>query len=84
MRGKKQRYVDFNNKFVAVRGKKNGLDQEDSDLEQNSVQPWVYLVGGKRAPNGFVGMRGKRPGKRKDCIRQDLFLYNAFVVPLQR
>lgn len=66
MRGKKQRYADFNSKFVAVRGKKNSLDQEDNDLEQNSVQPWVYLIGNKRAPNGFVGMRGKRPGRRKD------------------
>lgn len=66
MRGKKQRYADFNSKFVAVRGKKSGLDQEEGDLEQNSVQPWVYLIGGKRAPNGFVGMRGKRPGRRKD------------------
>lgn len=66
VRGKKQRYADFNSKFVAVRGKKNSLDQEDNDLEQNSVQPWVYLIGSKRAPNGFVGMRGKRPGRRKN------------------
>ncbi|KAH8360239.1 hypothetical protein KR093_011456 [Drosophila rubida] len=61
VRGKKQRYADFNNKFVAVRGKKSDL-MDDSDLEQNVVQPWVYLIGEKRAPNGFVGMRGKRPG----------------------
>ncbi|KAM8704123.1 hypothetical protein ACLKA7_008693 [Drosophila subpalustris] len=62
VRGKKQRYTDFNNKFVAVRGKKSDLNLgDDIDVEQNAVQPWVYLIGEKRAPNGFVGMRGKRP-----------------------
>ncbi|KAH8417122.1 hypothetical protein KR222_003738, partial [Zaprionus bogoriensis] len=62
VRGKKQRYADFSNKFVAVRGKKSDQEQ-DYELEQNGVQPWLYLLGGKRAPNGFVGMRGKRPGR---------------------
>ncbi|XP_034488854.1 tachykinins isoform X2 [Drosophila innubila] len=60
VRGKKQRYTDFNNKFVAVRGKKSDLG-DDIDIEQNAVQPWDYLIGEKRAPSGFVGMRGKRP-----------------------
>ncbi|XP_060646973.1 LOW QUALITY PROTEIN: tachykinins [Drosophila nasuta] len=60
VRGKKQRYADLNNKFVAVRGKKSDL-MIDDDLEQNVVHPWVYLIGEKRAPNGFLGMRGKRP-----------------------
>ncbi|XP_001994228.3 tachykinins isoform X2 [Drosophila grimshawi] len=63
VRGKKQRYADFNSKFVAVRGKKSELD-DATGLEQNILQqqqPWVYIIGGKRAPNGFVGMRGKRP-----------------------
>ncbi|KAH8307546.1 hypothetical protein KR044_001691 [Drosophila immigrans] len=61
VRGKKQRYADLSNKFVAVRGKKSDL-MDDSDQELNVVQPWVYLIGEKRVPNGFVGMRGKRPG----------------------
>ncbi|EDW80695.2 uncharacterized protein Dwil_GK11666 [Drosophila willistoni] len=59
-RGKKHRFVDFNNKFVAVRGKKNNLDLEDGQ-DQYLVHPWSYLLNEKRAPNGFVGMRGKRP-----------------------
>ncbi|XP_068156358.1 tachykinins isoform X2 [Drosophila tropicalis] len=60
VRGKKHRFFDFNNKFVAVRGKKNNLDLEDGQA-QYLVHPWSYLLSEKRAPNGFVGMRGKRP-----------------------
>ncbi|XP_030374182.1 tachykinins isoform X2 [Scaptodrosophila lebanonensis] len=74
-RGKKQRYADFNSKFVAVRGKKS--DEQAQDAEEDSdanyppesrylVQPfypWETNMLGyeeKRVPNGFVGMRGKR------------------------
>ncbi|EDW66605.1 tachykinins isoform X2 [Drosophila virilis] len=60
VRGKKQRYADFNSKFVAVRGKKSNVEDE-AGLEPNAMRPWVYLIGGKRAPSGFLGMRGKRP-----------------------
>ncbi|XP_034663670.1 tachykinins isoform X2 [Drosophila subobscura] len=65
VRGKKERYADFNSKFVAVRGKKSeqdtGLDTDDGD-QQYLVRPWLYLWGdNKRAPSGFQGMRGKRP-----------------------
>ncbi|XP_017111224.1 tachykinins isoform X2 [Drosophila elegans] len=64
--GKQQRFADFNSKFVAVRGKKGG-DLEGNgigngeDQQQSLVHPWLYLWGEKRAPNGFLGMRGKRP-----------------------
>ncbi|XP_023159793.1 tachykinins isoform X2 [Drosophila hydei] len=61
VRGKKQRYADFNSKFVAVRGKKSALSDGNGGLEENMVLPWVYVIGGKRAPSGFLGMRGKRP-----------------------
>ncbi|XP_017964533.1 tachykinins isoform X1 [Drosophila navojoa] len=61
VRGKKQRYADFNSKFVAVRGKKSALSDANGAAEENLIQPWVYVIGGKRAPNGFLGMRGKRP-----------------------
>ncbi|XP_064543409.1 tachykinins [Drosophila montana] len=60
VRGKKQRYADFNSKFVAVRGKKSNVE-DGTGLEQNAMRPWVYLISGKRAPSGFLGMRGKRP-----------------------
>ncbi|BFF89920.1 tachykinins [Drosophila madeirensis] len=65
VRGKKERYADFNSKFVAVRGKKSeqdtGLDTDGGD-QQYLVRPWLYLWGdNKRAPSGFQGMRGKRP-----------------------
>ncbi|XP_030559804.1 tachykinins isoform X2 [Drosophila novamexicana] len=60
VRGKKQRYADFNSKFVAVRGKKSNVE-DGPGLEPNAMRPWVYLIGGKRAPSGFLGMRGKRP-----------------------
>lgn len=63
VRGKKQRYADFNSKFVAVRGKKSALSDGNGGLEENMALPWVYVIGGKRAPSGFLGMRGKRPGK---------------------
>ncbi|XP_052855943.1 tachykinins isoform X2 [Drosophila gunungcola] len=63
--GKQQRFADFNSKFVAVRGKKadlegNGIGNGE-DHQQSLVHPWLYLWGEKRAPNGFLGMRGKRP-----------------------
>ncbi|XP_017041172.1 tachykinins isoform X2 [Drosophila ficusphila] len=63
LRGKQQRFADFNSKFVAVRGKKsdlegNGIGNGD---QQSLVHPWLYLWEEKRAPNGFLGMRGKRP-----------------------
>ncbi|KRG00827.1 tachykinins isoform X1 [Drosophila mojavensis] len=61
VRGKKQRYADFNSKFVAVRGKKSALSDANGAAEENLIQPWVYVIGGKRAPSGFLGMRGKRP-----------------------
>ncbi|ALC45912.1 Tk [Drosophila busckii] len=60
VRGKKQRSIDFNSKFVAVRGKKNQM-KDGSNNKQYIWQPWPYLTGDKRVPNGFVGMRGKRP-----------------------
>lgn len=68
MRGKKQRFADFNSKFVAVRGKKSELEAEgigngNGDSQQYLVHPWLYLWGDKRAPNGFQGMRGKREGE---------------------
>ncbi|XP_065721930.2 tachykinins isoform X2 [Drosophila suzukii] len=64
LRGKQQRFADFNSKFVAVRGKKgdlegNGIGNEEIH-QQTLVHPWLYLWGEKRAPNGFLGMRGKR------------------------
>ncbi|KAH8369234.1 hypothetical protein KR009_005190 [Drosophila setifemur] len=68
VRGKKQRFADFN-KFVAVRGKKSGLEEDGADTgdwegqQQYLVQPWLNVWGDKRAPNGFLGMRGKRPGE---------------------
>ncbi|KAH8280146.1 hypothetical protein KR018_011269, partial [Drosophila ironensis] len=68
-RGKKQRFADFNNKFVAVRGKKSDLDGDESGnweemgQQQYLVHPWLNIWGYKRAPNGFTGMRGKRSGK---------------------
>lgn len=68
MRGKKQRFADFNNKFVAVRGKKSEQDGEGAGnweaigQQQYLVHPWLNVWGEKRAPNGFLGMRGKRPG----------------------
>ncbi|XP_026845013.1 tachykinins isoform X1 [Drosophila persimilis] len=69
VRGKKERYADFNSKFVAVRGKKSeqdaGLDTGDGvgdGDQQYLVRPWLYLwADNKRAPSGFQGMRGKRP-----------------------
>ncbi|XP_022213492.2 tachykinins [Drosophila obscura] len=68
VRGKKERYADFNSKFVAVRGKKSeqdtglDLDTGDGTDQQYLVRPWLYLWGDqKRAPSGFQGMRGKRP-----------------------
>ncbi|KRK03503.1 tachykinins isoform X1 [Drosophila yakuba] len=67
LRGKQQRFADFNSKFVAVRGKKSDLEGNGigtgigEDHEQSLVHPWLYLWGEKRAPNGFLGMRGKRP-----------------------
>ncbi|EDX13288.1 tachykinins isoform X2 [Drosophila simulans] len=65
LRGKQQRFADFNSKFVAVRGKKSDLEGNGvgigEDHEQALVHPWLYLWGEKRAPNGFLGMRGKRP-----------------------
>ncbi|XP_041633445.1 tachykinins isoform X2 [Drosophila kikkawai] len=64
MRGKKQRFADFNSKFVAVRGKKSELEADGmgngESQQQYLVHPWLYLWGDKRAPNGFLGMRGKR------------------------
>ncbi|KAH8332578.1 hypothetical protein KR074_005664 [Drosophila pseudoananassae] len=68
VRGKKQRFADFNNKFVAVRGKKSEQDGEGAGnweaigQQQYLVHPWLNVWGDKRAPNGFLGMRGKRPG----------------------
>lgn len=94
--GKRQRFTDFGNKFVAVRGKKtpyNGEQilindwnaynndirrspaesslssllaaggQEDVrvDAGPGSSMHWLYANSGKRAPSGFLGMRGKRP-----------------------
>ncbi|XP_044312980.1 tachykinins isoform X2 [Drosophila rhopaloa] len=65
LRGKQQRFADFNSKFVAVRGKKSDLEGNGigngEDQQQSLVHPWLYLWGEKRAPNGFLGMRGKRP-----------------------
>ncbi|KAH8243824.1 hypothetical protein KR032_010420 [Drosophila birchii] len=67
MRGKKQRFADFNSKFVAVRGKKSELEADGNgngeSHQQYLVHPLVYLFGDKRAPSGFLGMRGKREGK---------------------
>ncbi|XP_020798644.1 tachykinins isoform X1 [Drosophila serrata] len=66
MRGKKQRFADFNSKFVAVRGKKSELEADGigngkrESQQQYLVHPWLYLWGDKRAPSGFLGMRGKR------------------------
>ncbi|XP_016996871.2 tachykinins isoform X1 [Drosophila takahashii] len=64
LRGKQQRFADFNSKFVAVRGKKSDLEGNgigNGEIHQQSlVHPWLYLWGEKRAPNGFLGMRGKR------------------------
>ncbi|KAH8288839.1 hypothetical protein KR054_010337 [Drosophila jambulina] len=71
MRGKKQRFADFNSKFVAVRGKKSELEADamgngnGDSQQQYLVHPWLYLWGDKRAPSGFLGMRGKREGKSK-------------------
>ncbi|XP_017109204.2 tachykinins isoform X2 [Drosophila bipectinata] len=67
VRGKKQRFADFNNKFVAVRGKKSEQDGDGTGnweaigQQQYLVHPWLNVWGDKRAPNGFLGMRGKRP-----------------------
>ncbi|XP_016961181.1 tachykinins isoform X2 [Drosophila biarmipes] len=64
LRGKQQRFADFNSKFVAVRGKKGDVEGNrvgNEEIHQQSlVHPWLYLWGEKRAPNGFLGMRGKR------------------------
>ncbi|XP_058985006.1 tachykinins isoform X2 [Musca domestica] len=95
--GKRQRFLDFGNKFVAVRGKKNSLNQNSYEMENlgNNIR-WTYspvfspitpalnangvvttdgssmrlMYGntGKRAPNGFVGMRGKRPSSVADLF----------------
>lgn len=74
MRGKQQRFADFNSKFVAVRGKK-------SDLEGNGalVHPWLYLWGEKRAPNGFLGMRGKRPGTYSQIHLTKIYLVKKLL-----
>ncbi|KAM7360330.1 tachykinin isoform 2-T3 [Cochliomyia hominivorax] len=62
--GKRQRFVDFNNKFVAVRGKKssyNDMDAYNTFNNNRSPSATLSLLYGKRAPSGFLGMRGKRP-----------------------
>ncbi|XP_065370133.1 tachykinins isoform X2 [Calliphora vicina] len=75
--GKRQRFVDFNNKFVAVRGKKSSYDGmnafnafDNSNINNRSPlsSATMSLLYGKRAPNGFLGMRGKRPFTTDDIL----------------
>ncbi|XP_073819601.1 tachykinin isoform X2 [Musca autumnalis] len=101
--GKRQRFLDFGNKFVAVRGKKSSLGDvgDDNSYEGenlgHNIRWWyspvlapmttalrtngggvvtndgsalrlMYGNTGKRAPNGFVGMRGKRPSNTDDMF----------------
>ncbi|KNC24474.1 Tachykinin [Lucilia cuprina] len=71
--GKRQRFVDFNNKFVAVRGKKSSYDGMSAfnTIDNNrspSSSAAMSLFYGKRAPNGFLGVRGKRPFTTDDIL----------------
>ncbi|XP_037946409.1 tachykinins-like isoform X2 [Teleopsis dalmanni] len=81
-RGKKQRFVDFGNKFVAVRGKKNELDSEPTDdvleIKPNRQRYYVNILPSllydsyaKRTPSGFVGMRGKRAAVDSNVANKD-------------
>lgn len=83
LRGKQQRFADFNSKFVAVRGKKSDLEGNGvgigDDHEQALVHPWLYLWGEKRAPNGFLGMRGKRPGTYSQIHLTKMYLVKKLL-----
>ncbi|XP_075146733.1 tachykinin isoform X2 [Haematobia irritans] len=96
---KRQRFHDFGNKFVAVRGKKNDVNGNDheitstlkgdiigwsslpstSSLSSSYIQSSRGITGNemrllygnndKRAPTGFLGMRGKRQSLTTDDIQ---------------
>lgn len=85
MRGKKQP-MEFRGKFVGVRGKKNNsssLQQLEEQLGNMDNNEFADSRGSadedskaKRAPSGFVGMRGKKwPGKLERMI------YILVIVP---
>ncbi|XP_036337378.1 tachykinins [Rhagoletis pomonella] len=57
-RGKSQRFVDFGNKFVAVRGKKSNLNGGDSSTFSDDTNQRYYMNNMSLMP--LLGVRGKR------------------------